>query len=98
MERGTQISLVLLGNWLISCHVSDMADDNVTLDLLFELVKDTNQRTRNVEVSLRDLKDNVISLREDVHGARGDVLRQEKALASVEVDIDRIKTRLELIN
>lgn len=44
----------------------------------------------------RDLKAMMISSREDMNGLRGDILRQERAMASVEVDIDRIKTRLDL--
>jgi len=30
------------------------------------------------------------------HATRGDILRQEKAIAALEVDIDRIKVRLDL--
>ncbi|MBZ0141640.1 MAG: hypothetical protein K8H87_18010 [Pseudorhodoplanes sp.] len=44
---------------------------------------------------MRDLKTTVLALREDVNGLRGDILRQERAFAAVEVDIDRIKARLD---
>lgn len=35
-------------------------------------------------------------LRQDVHALRGDILRQERAFAGLEVDMDRIKARLDL--
>jgi len=45
---------------------------------------------------LRDLRGSVIATRDEIHATRGDILRQEKAIAALEVDIDRIKMRLDL--
>jgi hypothetical protein len=45
---------------------------------------------------IREMKDGMISLRDDIHALRGDARRQERAIASVESDIDRIKERLTL--
>lgn len=42
------------------------------------------------------LKNGIISVRDDIHALRGDIRRQERAFASVEVDINRIKARLNL--
>jgi hypothetical protein len=71
-----------------------MADEphNIILDHLRYL----RTKADTTDASLRELKTMVITLREDVNGLRGDILRQERALAAVEVDLDRIKTRLDL--
>ena len=71
-------------------------DQNVDFSLMLDLVKDTNDRIRRSEEGIKDLKASVLGLREDINGVRGDLLRHEKALASVETDIDRIKARLDL--
>lgn len=66
------------------------------MELMHELLKKIQKTQSDHSENFRDIKENLIALREDVHGARGDVLRQEKALASVEADLDRIKVRLDL--
>lgn len=37
-------------------------------------------------------------LREDINGLRSDALRQERSIAAVQMDIERINTRLGLID
>ena len=36
--------------------------------------------------------------RDDIHGVRGDIRRQERAIASLEHDVERIKHRLDLVD
>jgi len=45
-----------------------------------------------------ELKAGQLAIREEVHGLRGDVLRLERGLATVETDVDRIKNRLDLVD
>jgi hypothetical protein len=45
---------------------------------------------------MRDLKDEAISTREEIQALRRDVLRQERGLAAMQLDMDRVKTRLDL--
>jgi len=70
----------------------------VTNELLLEVLKRIQQDNADVKRMIKDVKSNVISVREDVHSLRSDILRQEKALATVEVDVDRIKTRLDIVD
>lgn len=70
----------------------------VTNELLLEVLKRIQQDNVDLKRMVKDVKDNVISVREDVHSLRSDILRQEKALATVEVDVDRIKNRLDIID
>ncbi|WP_374309938.1 hypothetical protein [Methylocella sp.] len=46
--------------------------------------------------NIRDLQGSVHALRTEVHALRGDVLRQERSMAALELDVDRIKVRLSL--
>ena len=75
-----------------------MADEGaqVTMELVYEVLKKLQQGQADLATGLRDVKESIISLREDVHGTRGDLLRHEKALAALESDIGRIKVRLDL--
>ena len=69
---------------------------SVTNELLLEILKRIQQDNVDLKRLIKDVKDNVLSAREDVHSLRSDILRQEKALATVEVDVDRIKNRLDI--
>jgi len=65
-------------------------------ELILEHLRSIRTKIDGTDTAVRELKSAVLALREDVNGLRGDILRQERALAAVEVDIDRIKTRLDL--
>ena len=52
----------------------------------------------DVKKDIRELRAGVNALRQDVNSMRGDLLRQERAIAAVEVDIDRINNRLGLVD
>lgn len=73
-----------------------MAGDETTNELMYEVLKKIQTTQAEHSHYFREIKESLLALRNDMHGTRGDVLRQEKALASVEVDIDRIKARLDL--
>jgi hypothetical protein len=65
-------------------------------EIIIEHLRHLRSRADSSDTALRDLKTTVLALREDVNGLRGDILRQERAFAAVEIDIDRIKARLDL--
>ncbi len=65
-------------------------------EIILEHLRHLRSRADSTDLAVRDLKTAVLALREDVNGLRGDILRQERAFAAVEVDIDRIKARLDL--
>ncbi len=71
---------------------------DISNELIFDVLKKVQQDGIDLKRLIKDVKDSVISLREDVHSLRSDVLRQEKALATVEVDVDRIKNRLDILD
>jgi hypothetical protein len=65
-------------------------------EIILEHLRALRSDIADVKADTRDLKAGQIALRSDFHGLRGDVLRLERALAAVEVDIDRINARLGL--
>lgn len=71
---------------------------SVTNELLLEILKRIQQDNVDLKRLIIDVKNNVLSVREDVHSLRSDILRQEKALATVEVDVDRIMNRLDIVD
>ena len=64
--------------------------------LTLEHLKYMRSAIERIEHDIKDLKTGQIGLRSDFHNMRGDFLRLERAMASVEVDIDRINVRLDI--
>jgi hypothetical protein len=58
-------------------------------ELIFDHLRAIRADLADVKLDIRDLKQSMLALRTDM-------LRQERAIASVENDIDRIKVRLDL--
>jgi len=65
---------------------------NLVLDLLRAIRGDLAE----VKSAIADLKEGQISIREEIQSMRRDALRQERTIAAVQVDVDRVKSRLEL--
>jgi phage shock protein A len=65
---------------------------NIVLDMLRAVRGDLAE----VKASIADLKDGQISIPEEIQAMRRDSLRQERTIAAVQVDLDRVKARLEL--
>ncbi len=70
--------------------------ENITNELIYEVLKSLQENIRRIDSSLREIKDGQIHIREDINSVRGDVLRHDKSMAGLEVDIERIKNRLDL--
>ena len=75
-----------------------MTDNNnqppheLILDLLRAVRADQAKTDRRIELMQGD----VLSLRKDVHGLRGELLRFEESVAAMGAQIERINTRLGL--
>ena len=65
-------------------------------DLILDHLRAIRGDTTEIKTALQSLKEGQLSVRDDLHSLRGDIRRQERAIASLETDIDRIKTRLDL--
>ncbi len=72
--------------------------EKATNELMLEILKTLQADSKATRGDIRDMRDSMISMREEMHGLRGDLLRQERAIASLENDIDRIKVRLDLVD
>jgi len=63
---------------------------------MLEILKNIQSVQAKQGRDIGDIKVSLLSLSHNVHGMRDDLLRNEKALASLEVDVDRINARLNL--
>ena len=69
---------------------------NEPTDLVLEHLRYIRAAVDRHEVSLRDIREELIALRKQVHALQGDGLRRETTIAGMQIDIERIKTRLDL--
>lgn len=67
-----------------------------THQLILDHLRNIRQDLALIKADVRELKDGHIGIRDDIHALRGDFRRQERAMAVVEADLDRIKVRLDL--
>ena len=73
-----------------------MADEptNLVLDHLKRIQADIS----DLQGSVGELREGQLSLRDDVHAIRGDLLRHEHILTSLDNRLRRVETRLELVD
>lgn len=69
---------------------------NDPYEIILDHLRYLRGKADSTDTAVKELRGAVLGLREDVNALRGDILRQERAFAAVEVDIDRIKARLDL--
>lgn len=72
-----------------------MSDDDPE-NLVLEHLRYIRGAVDKLDASVRDVKAELIALRKQVHTLQGDGLRRETVIADMQLDIDRIKTRLDL--
>ena len=72
-----------------------MAENN-HIDFVVELLRRIQADLTQMKASLHDLQEGQISIRNQLHAMQGDTLRQERTIAALQLDMDRVKTRLEL--
>ena len=70
--------------------------ENVTNELLYEVLKQLQAGQVDMKASLTDHTRQFIGLREQLHTMEGNFLRQERLMATLENRIERIETRLGL--
>jgi len=77
--------------------------ENVTNELIYEVLKQIQDRLAKVEATLTDhtrlfirVREEINSVREDINGLRGDDLRREAMQAKMDARLQRIENRLSL--
>lgn len=65
-------------------------------DLVLEHLRAIRNDIGELKTGMREVKTELISLRQQINALQGDGLRREEVIAGMQVDIDRIKSRLEL--
>ena len=65
-------------------------------EIVLEHLRAMRSDIGDIKLDVRDLKVGINALRTEVNALRGDILRQERSIAAVEIDVDRINTRLGL--
>jgi len=69
---------------------------NVTNELMLEVLKQIQERLARMESVLADHTRQFIRVREDINGLRGDDLRREAVQAKMDERLQRIENRLNL--
>lgn len=71
-----------------------MTDDpqNIVVDILQKIQADIS----GIKADVREVKANIIGIREQLHTMEGNDLRQERLMSVLEVKVERIETRLDL--
>ncbi len=68
----------------------------ITNELIYEVLRKLQSDVAEMKGDVRELKEGQIGLRSQLHSIQGDSLRQERTVAGLQLDIERIKTRLDL--
>ena len=68
------------------------ASENSILEILREIQSDVSV----IKHDIKELKSGLASLRQEVHTLKGDLLRQERAIAMLDMRVERIENRLDL--
>ena len=72
--------------------------DIVTKEMIYELAKDVQSEVNQLEQSVRDLVQGQLRIRKDINDVRGDIIRHDENFARLEVRLDRIEKRLDLVS
>ncbi len=70
--------------------------ENVTNELIFEVLKQIQERLSRHEQMLKDLQAGQVRIREELNGLRGDDIRREIQQARMDQRLERIENRLNL--
>jgi septation ring formation regulator EzrA len=74
-------------------------DDKLILENLKKIqagIADIRNGQADLRNDMRDLKEAQISTRDEIQALRRDVLRQERGFAALQLDMDRVKTLLDM--
>ena len=70
--------------------------ENVTNELIYEVLKQIQEKLERHERILKDLQAGQIRVREELNGLRGDDIRREVLQAQMDHRLERIEKRLSL--
>ncbi|MFZ5834852.1 MAG: hypothetical protein ACOY2B_05635 [Pseudomonadota bacterium] len=70
--------------------------ENVTNELIFEVLKQIQERLSRHEQMLKGLQAGQVRIREELNGLRGDDIRREIQQARMDQRLERIENRLNL--
>ena len=70
--------------------------ENVTNELIFDVLKQIQERLSRHEQMLKDLQAGQVRIREELNGLRGDDIRREIQQARMDQRLERIENRLNL--
>jgi predicted nucleic acid-binding Zn-ribbon protein len=65
-------------------------------EIILEHLRAIRTDVGDLKQGQRDLKAEMISLRQQLHTIQGEALRREETIAAIQFDVDRIKARLDL--
>jgi len=65
-------------------------------NLILEHLRAIRTDIASLKDGQKELKAEILSVKKYLHNVQGDALRREQTIASIQVDIDRIKMRLDL--
>lgn len=68
----------------------------VSADLVFEMLKRIQSDISNLKEGQRELRQDVISVRGQLHAMQGDINNLRASVGHIEVRLDRIENRLDL--
>lgn len=69
---------------------------SITNELIYEVLKQLQTSVSDIKATQADHTRQLIKIREDINGLRGDDLRRESMQAQIDTRLDRIETRLNL--
>lgn len=65
-------------------------------NIILEHLKAIQAEIKSLKNGQNDLKAEILSIKSYLHNMQGDALRREQTIAEVQVNLDRINTRLNL--
>lgn len=71
-------------------------DETEPTNLILEHLRYIRGEIGEIKSGVREVKAEIISLRQQMNALQGDGLRREEVIAGLQVDLDRIKSRLDL--
>ncbi len=71
--------------------------NNIDAQFLHELLKLIRADISSVKDNVQDLKQGQIAIRDEIHSLKGDVLRIERSNATIDVRLERMEKRLDLV-
>ena len=68
----------------------------VSAELVYEMLKRMHADISNVKESVRELRQDNISIRSQLHTMQGDIYKLRASVGHIEMRLDRIENRLDL--